>query len=409
MNMFGNGRYYLVALAAIATVGLMMAACSSPEPKAVGTKTTVAENQLPAPVEAVEPAAAPAPVDAVEPEVASAPADAVETDATPAPEESAEVIGASKSMISSESVKVRIEGTPEVPAAQDPASFEPKLRPYAESPYADRIDAGLMWIAANNGQQTCNWTDYCVLDYLQRKFALDDWFAAQATINVEKMDAEELANYTVHARMVKPEHDLDEAKIPFENLSLFSEYKPQEDEKYVTTAALKHLGMSISGTMLQAMYCDKKPVDDAFVAALLRQARDIDFKGSVNSIGGYVVAHMILSYQWLKELGCADAHPDLADVGGEFADLLVAMVEDQGAKTDLAMEAMVLLHYLGYPDRVSEDWVNTVAEAQLPDGSWDRNGGTSAKPTPQGHTTDFALWILLENALPETEDIPWLR
>ncbi|MCK5862082.1 MAG: hypothetical protein KAH38_06335, partial [Candidatus Hydrogenedentes bacterium] len=220
---------------------------------------------------------------------------------------------------------------------------------------------------------------------------------------------EEMAELALHGRVGRVAHDFAAAKIHLKKISLFAGYTPVEGEKYVTAAALEYLGVSIQGALLRAMYCDQVEVDDVFIDTLVRQAMETEFKGKPGSYGGYVITHMILAYQWLNELGCAEAFGQLAAVADGFAEQLVAIAEDQGLKNDLAMEAMAMLYYLGYADRIPQKWVDTVAAAQLEDGAWDRKGGAGSRVIRQGHTTAFGLWILLENAVPDAEDIPWLR
>ena len=302
-----------------------------------------------------------------------------------------------------------IMGAPEQPEMRDPADFMPEKRPYAESAYAEQIDKGLAWLAANEGQRNCNWMDYFVLDYLQRKFGLDESFAAEEIINLEKADQDSKVLMALYARLVREGYKLGDIDIPIEDVSLFADYQRKEDETLVTANTLAYLGTSLSGAMLRAMYCDQAAVDEAFVNEVVRQARETEFKGSTNSFGGYVVSHMVLAYKWLKENGCAEAFESLAGIEEELAGLLAVMVDDQQVVTDLGMEAVALLHYLGRSDQIKEEWPEAIAAAQMPEGCWDRQGGQSATPVPQGHPTAFALWVLLEDALPEAADIPWLR
>ena len=380
MKIFTKKSGVVISLLTIAALGVLLPSCSAPKQE---TSESMSTDETPQPVvETVKPA--------------------------PVPQATTEVAAITEREVNGKKKRIT-HGTPEEPKALDPLTFEPKLRPYADSPYAKQIDTALMWMAANQNQRTCNWMDYGILDYLQRKFALDDGFAGEALVDLNKMEPEKLAEINLHGRVGRAGHNFADAKILLEQVSLFARYTPEGDQKYITAVALEYLGTSISGVVLRAMYCDQVKVDDAFIDELVRQAMETEFKGKPNSFGGYFVCHMIWAYQWLNELGCAEAFTQLADVEDGFADQLVAIAEDQELKNDLAVEAMAVLYYLGYADRIPQKWLDTVAAAQLEDGSWDRKGGDGRRPMPQGHTTVLALWVLLENAVPDAEDIPWLR
>ena len=292
---------------------------------------------------------------------------------------------------------------------RDPADFMPEKRPYAESPYAEQIDKGLAWLAANENQRSCNWMDYFVLDYLQRKFGLDESFEAEKVINLDNADPDSATLMALYARLVREGYKIGDVEIPIEGASLFADYQPGEDQTLVTPDMLEHLGTSMSGAMLRAMYCDQAAVDEAFVNEVVRQIREAEFKGKPNTMGGYIISHMALACKWLKENGCAESFDILAGIEEELANLLVGIADDQQVVTDLGMEAVALLHYLGHSDKVKQEWVTAIAAAQMAEGCWDRQGGKIAPPVPQGHATAFALWVLLEDALPDAPEIPWLR
>jgi hypothetical protein len=403
----------------VVSLALCLGACSAPEQKAAKAP---GESPAAAPQEAqqVEAVADVAPPD--EEEVAAEPiamediensvikiGEVVVDDAQGASSEAEDATKAKQLSQPDDSERWVVDGAPEQPEVRDPADFMPEKRPYAESPHAENIDKGLAWLAANEGQITCNWMDYFVLDYLQRKFGLDESYGAENLINLEKTDQDSKLLMALYARLVKDQYKLGDIEIPIAEVSLFAEYEAQENESLVTAATLKHLGVSLSGAMLRAMYCDLAAVDEEFVEELLRQIRETEFKGKPNNIGGYIVSHMALACKWMQENGCAEAFDSLKGIEEELATLLAAMVDDQQVVTDLGMEAIALMHYLGHSNMVKEEWAAAVAAAQMPEGCWDRQGGQSATPHPQGHPTVFALWALLEEALPDAAEIPWLR
>lgn len=405
----------MVGLTVVSLV-LCLGACSSPEQKAsapVSEKSAPVQQEMPEDVSntasSEEPEAPKEPVimeDMENSVISLGNISAEETQDIPSDsEDSAE----QKQVRQPDPNKKIIEGAPEQPEVRDPADFMPEKRPYAESPYADQIDKGLAWLAANENQRSCNWMDYFVLDYLQRKFGLDESFAAEKVINLDNADPDSATLMALYARLVREGYKIGDVEIPIEDASLFADYQPGEDQTLVTPDMLEHLGTSMSGAMLRAMYCDQAAVDEAFVNEVVRQIRETEFKGKPNTMGGYIISHMALACKWLKENGCAESFDILAGIEEELANLLVAIADDQQVVTDLGMEAVALLHYLGHSDKVKQEWVTAIAAAQMAEGCWDRQGGKIAPPVPQGHATAFALWVLLEDALPDAPEIPWLR
>ena len=368
-------RFMIILTTVTAALGLLATACSSPQEDTPPEPMT-------APVEEIETLEAPEPDEALEP---PAP---VEPEEAPEPETEEEAL-----------------------APDDGVSpFTPQTRPYADSVYAEAIDAGLIFMAENvDNRHACDWTDYTLLDYLQRKFELDSWFAALELVDVDSLHDDQAAFATLHARMVLPDFDLEAAQVPFELVGWFSDYEPAPDEPYITPAAFEHLPDGMLQVMLRAMYCDVEPVNEFFGSNLLRMARTANYLGEPNNFDGYVAAHMALSWQWMRELGCAEALQSLENAEGYLSDILVEIVEDQGFITDLAIEAMAILFYIGHGDRVEDEWIEAVANTQLPNGAWDRQAGTDNPEQPKCHPTVLALWVLLEDALPDADDIPWVR
>lgn len=284
----------------------------------------------------------------------------------------------------------------------------PEKRPYADSPHAETIDAGLVFMAENRtNHKLTSWMDYFVLDYLQRKFELDSWFSWLEAFDPEVLAPDILAEASLHARLVMPEHSLEQAEIPFAHVSLFGDYGPPPGKQFITAADLRRIESDMSRVMLRAMYCDEEPVGETLAREIFRTAINANYYD--NEFEGYIATHMILAWQWLRELGCADELETFEDVEERFTDILVGIVQHNRVVTDLAMEAMAFLFYIGADDRVKNEWIEAVAAAQMPEGAWDRHAGADARPNPQGHTTVFALWVLLEDALPEAKAIPWLR
>lgn len=272
---------------------------------------------------------------------------------------------------------------PVIAAEQPPPEPEPRVitGPYAQSPYAAAIEDGLNFAAEHHRHHRREWQVYVTLDYLYRKFGLDEKYAIANTCPMESIEEADRGSAHLLGRLVDPAHRVEQAEIG---------------------AA----GDPITLTMARAIYCDLVPVDEAFVNETLAVIGQQPPPG--NRFAGYVKTHFILSLELFSENRCADPFPQIAAARSSFADTLCAIVEQDDAKTDLAYEAMAFLFYLGLRNRVSEGWISQVAALQLPDGGWAYDPEQAQGSHPHGHPTALATWVLLEHALPETPHLPWL-
>lgn len=275
--------------------------------------------------------------------------------------------------------------SPEPAAATEepPPAPEPRVitGPYAQSPYAAAIEDGLNFAAEHHQHHRREWQVYVTLDYLYRKFGLDEKYAIANTCPTEAIEEADRGPAHLLGRLVNPAHRVDQAQID---------------------AA----GDPITQTMARAVYCDLVPVDEAFVNETLAVIGQQPPPG--NRFAGYVKTHFILSLELFSENGCAAPFPQIAAARGSFADTLYAIVEQEDAKTDLAFEAMAFLFYLGFRDRVSEGWISQVAALQLPGGGWAYDPEQAQDHHAHGHPTTLAIWVLLEHALPGVPHVPWL-
>lgn len=262
--------------------------------------------------------------------------------------------------------------TPAVPVA---APSTPG-RPYAGSPDAAAIDAALDFLLRHEDQERPSWQVYALLDYLQRRFGLDEKYSIE----------------NAFPRDVWPEYDL-EMTVLFGRLT---------DSTFRVDGALfpkepKDLNRLLAG----ALYCDQHPVDAAFIEQLLEIYR----ADCARPAPGYIATHIVLACQWLRELGCDAAFPELAAEQPGFAEILEVIINREYAETDLAFEAMMLLYYRGEGNRVWDAWVDSLRGLQRPSGAW------SYRPedADHGHPTVLALWVLLEQALPGTAKEAWVQ
>ena len=248
--------------------------------------------------------------------------------------------------------------------------------PYAHSPYAANIEDGLNFALTHDQHHPADWQVWAILDYLQRKFGLDEKYAIANTCPPERLserlneDNREMA--VLMGRMVDPAH-----RVPREVIDATDN--------------------PIMRTMARALYCDVYPVDAVFVDETLDVLDRASPPG--NKLADYVKTHYILSLHWMVENICAEAFPQIAAARERFADILVAIAEKEKMKTDLGFEAIAFLYYLGFSDRVSEAWVSQVAAVQFPSGGWVYEPDLQDTDMAHGHATVLAVWVLLEHAL----------
>jgi len=249
-------------------------------------------------------------------------------------------------------------------------------RPYAGSPNAAAIDAALGFLLRHEKQERPSWQVYALLDYLQRRFGLDEKYRIE----------------NAFPREVWPEYDLEMAAL-FGRLA--------DNTFRGDVALLPREPADLNRFLAGSLYCDQHPVDAAFIQQLL----DLYEADCARPAPGYIATHVILACQWLRELGCDQGFPELETQWSGFPGLLETIINRENAETDLAFEAIMLLYYMGEGDRVWDAWVDIVRRLQRPTGAW----GYRPEDADHGHPTVLALWVLLEQALPGAEKDAWVR
>lgn len=129
--------------------------------------------------------------------------------------------------------------------------------------------------------------------------------------------------------------------------------------------------------LLAALYCDE--LGEATLDALAPWAEK----------GGADVSHGALALGWLLENGCV-ATGAAEPLRQRFLRGLAAEAARVPA-TDVGIETMAMLDYLGAAGRVESAWVDAVMAAQHADGGW----GERPDDASNDHTTTLALWVLL--------------
>ncbi|MBS1151951.1 MAG: hypothetical protein H6Q89_3649 [Myxococcaceae bacterium] len=146
---------------------------------------------------------------------------------------------------------------------------------------------------------------------------------------------------------------------------------------------------------LEALYCDRDGPKDGLLERLRETA----------AAGKYYLTHAALYTGWAVENGCLEAAPAKA-LQAELAQKMSVLIAAEGGPTDLAIEAMAFLFYVGHRELVRPEWIQQVRAAQRKDGGWTH--GPASAPT-NDHSSFLALWVLLDATRPNTADRPWLR
>jgi hypothetical protein len=250
------------------------------------------------------------------------------------------------------------------------------LRPYADSPDADAIDAALQFLLHHEEQQRPSWQVYALLHYLQRRFQLDEQYCIDNAFPEEHWPDYDREMACLFQRFTDTRYRIDPSLFPKEPKSL---------NRYLACA----------------LYCDQIPIDDMYIQQLVALYE----KDCTRPEPGYIATHAIFAAQWLRELGCdADYQAPLEGLWARSADTLVDIVKREKVQTDLAFESIMLLYYTGHGERVDPSWLDSLRSLQRPSGAW----AYRPEDDDDGHPTALALWVLLEHALPDAPKEPWL-
>lgn len=238
-------------------------------------------------------------------------------------------------------------------------------RPYAHDPHARAIDAGLAFLVRHHKAHQPSWQVYALLDFLQRRFGLDERYTIKNTLAQIELPEHEQHMATLMGRIADPNYRVGHNQIV------------QEENE-------------LTRLMAEALYCDTYPPDPTYPDRLMALYNT----GGLDGLAGYIKTHVILCFQWLREYGCDSAFPNLQIPWQTFADSLTAIIEREQAATDLAFESMAFLYYMGAAERVREEWITRLLALQRYSGAW----GYTPNDRDHAHPTVLAVWVLLEHA-----------
>jgi hypothetical protein len=184
---------------------------------------------------------------------------------------------------------------------------------------------------------------------------------------------------------------------------VFQIYRRVEDpQAAVEKWQIAALPTAIDRITATALHCDRIPPPGDWI--------DVLHKGS--AAGGYALTHSVLATEWSVENGCL-RRAGVQELQTDQIALLVTLVQrreelrDQfDAITDMWIEAVAMLYYIGAGDMVRREWVEEIVRIQKDDGGWSRNPDEE-RSNP--HATALALWVLLEYSKPDTPRTPWIQ
>ena len=131
-----------------------------------------------------------------------------------------------------------------------------------------------------------------------------------------------------------------------------------------------------------ALYCDRLGLPASFAEMLRKTA----------SAGGYALTHVILTWCWVDDNGCALSLP--AGFMDSVFDASAAIVnEDPTIVSDLRLEAAAFLHLAGQGARVDDAFFERVIASQNGDGGWGESRNQQGRS--DWHSTVLGLLLLL--------------
>jgi hypothetical protein len=238
----------------------------------------------------------------------------------------------------------------------------PKPKPRTVN-YQASIQQGLDYLDLSGQVSPLQWL---LVDYLQRRFALDPRFSAFNRPIAVPGDAGAAAEFRVYQRIAYPA---------------------------ATVGSLPTTPDPTSRLVMQAMECDRIPLPSDFRPQLSAQ---ID-------AGGYALTHMAFSLELMQENGCRLSDDQLLET--RLIPGLMDLAGRPSVAPDLRYEATAMLAFIGRGDLIQPEWIRQMALEQNADGGWPGDGpGVS-----NDHATVLAVWALLAHTNPGRPNQPMLR
>lgn len=203
-----------------------------------------------------------------------------------------------------------------------------------------------------------------ILDYLQRTFNLD-W------------------EFSIQKNPVQPLDELQATKefLAFQRIAL--------PNQLIDTLPLANAD-PMSQMMMQAANCDHIPLQPDFGELIQANIKR----------GKYFLTHVAFSLQRMQENNCPYfSFEQQQTIRKEVSDGMVAIIKDVDTSSDLRYEAIAFLIDIGNRNQIQKSWMDQMAQAQLPNGSWSNNA----------HTTILALWALLKYTRTDASNEPLIR
>lgn len=183
----------------------------------------------------------------------------------------------------------------------------------------------------------------------------------------------------------------------------FAIYRRMDDPgASVSKQQIAALPTAIDRITASALHCDRIPLPDDWVEILR--------KGS--AAGAYALTHSVLAAEWTVENGCR-SRAEMTALRQDQLGLLVQLIDRRqelagqlDAITDIWIEAVAMLYYVGARDRVRSAWIDEIISLQRDDGGWPRH---PAAGRSDPHATALAIWVVLENLRPDAAPIDWIR
>lgn len=131
-----------------------------------------------------------------------------------------------------------------------------------------------------------------------------------------------------------------------------------------------------------ALYCDRLGLPASY-GEMLRKAA---------SAGGYSLTHVLLTWCWVKDNGCALLLPE-GFMDGVFRASAAIVNDDPTMVSDLRLEAAAFLHLVGQGKRVDGVFIERVIASQNGDGGWGQSREQQGRS--DWHSTVLGLLLLL--------------